>query len=102
MIFENEKIKIQISQICQKHKVTSLFAFGSSVRTDFNNKTSDIDLLVTLNFDNPVEKGEHLMELWNELEQLFEKKVDLIVNTSIKNPILLQEIESSKKLIYAA
>lgn len=102
MIFENKKIKDNLIALCKKHNVKLLFAFGSVLRTDFDENTSDIDLIVDIDFENPVEKGEHLMQLWNELELLFHKKVDLLSSNTIKNPILKQEIENSKKLIYAA
>jgi len=102
MIFENKKIKEKLTTLCKKHNVKLLFAFGSVLRADFDENKSDIDLIVEIDFENPIEKGEHLMQLWNELELLFHKKVDLLSSNSIKNPILKQEIENSKKLIYAA
>ncbi len=98
-ISEIEKIKPRLIELCKKHNVMQLFAFGSVLRDDFNKK-SDIDLIVELNIENPVEKGEHLMQLWSELEQLFLRKVDLLTSQKIKNPILMEEIEKSKKLIY--
>lgn len=102
MIFDNKKIKENLIALCIKHNVKLLFAFGSVVRDDFDENNSDIDLIVDINIENPIEKGEHLMQFWSELEQLFHKKVDLLSSNSIKNPILKQEIENSKKLIYAA
>jgi len=102
MIFDNKKIKENLIALCIKHNVKLLFAFGSVIRDDFDENNSDIDLIVDINIENPIEKGEHLMQFWSELEQLFHKKVDLLSSNSIKNPILKQEIENSKKLIYAA
>ncbi|MCZ8091813.1 MAG: nucleotidyltransferase domain-containing protein [Flavobacterium sp.] len=102
MIFDNKKIKENLIALCIKHNVKFLFAFGSVIRDDFDENNSDIDLIVDINIENPIEKGEHLMQFWSELEQLFHKKVDLLSSNSIKNPILKQEIENSKKLIYAA
>ena len=102
MIFENKKIKEDLTALCIKHNVKLLFAFGSVLRSDFDEKTSDIDLLVDIDLENPVEKGEHLMQLWTELELLFNRKIDLLSSNSIKNPILKNQIENSKKLIYAA
>jgi len=102
MILEDKKIKEKLIELCIKHSVKLLFAFGSVLRSDFDEDSSDVDLIVELDFENPVEKGEHLMQLWTELELLFHKKVDLLSSNPIKNPILKQEIENSKKLIYAA
>ncbi len=102
MIFDDKNIKEGLIKLCVIHNVKLLFAFGSVIRADFDKNKSDIDLIVEVDFENPVERGEHLMQLWSELELLFEKKVDLMSSNSIKNPILKQEIENSKKLIYAA
>ena len=102
MILDKKSTKKKIFELCMKHHVEKMFAFGSVLRTDFNENFSDIDLLVEINFESPIEKGEHLMQLWSELELLFNKKVDLLTSTSITNPILRKEIDESKKLIYAA
>ena len=48
----------------------------------------------------PVEKGEHLLNLWIELEELFQIRVDLLTDQLIKNPFLKENIERTKMLIY--
>lgn len=40
------------------------------------------------------------MNIWDKFEQLFQRKVDLLTNTSIKNPFLKKNIDSTKILIY--
>ena len=102
MILDEKSTRKKIFELCIKHHVEKMFAFGSVLRADFNENISDIDLLVEINFESPIEKGEHLMQLWSELELLFNKKVDLLTSTSITNPILRKDIDDSKKLIYAA
>lgn len=98
-----EEIKKKInefSEICQAHKVLKLYAFGSSVTEKFNEKTSDIDLLVEIDIDDPIERGEKLMSFWDKLEDFFERKVDLLTDSSIKNPVLKKRIDATKILIY--
>ena len=95
---ENKIDKLNI--LCDKYGVNKVFVFGSIAKGNFNSKTSDIDLIVELNDLPPIEKGEILMKLWNDLENLFARKVDLLTNLSIKNPYLKKEIENSKFLIY--
>ena len=82
------------------HKVKNLYAFGSSVTDAFNEKTSDIDLLVEIEDDDPVERGEKLMSLWDKMEEFFNRKVDLLTETSIRNPVLRKRIEATKVKIY--
>lgn len=87
-------------EICQKHQVNKLYAFGSIATEKFDIEKSDIDLIVELIEMSPIEKGEHLIELWDELEELFSRKVDLLTDQPIKNPYLKSNIEKSKVLIY--
>lgn len=86
--------------LCKSHGVKYVFAFGSSVTEKFNEETSDIDLLVELNTDDPLQKGESLLDLWDKFETFFQRKVDLLTNSSIRNPILRKNIEASKVIVY--
>lgn len=86
--------------LCKSHNVKSLFAFGSSVTGNFR-ESSDVDLIVELNEEDPLKKGELLLSFWDKLEGFFKRKVDLLTAESIKNPVLKKEIEDTKQLIYA-
>ena len=86
--------------LCRTHNVRRMYAFGSSVTGKFDEQSSDIDLLIELDVDAPIERGDQLMNLWNRLEQLFQKKIDLLTPTSVQNPFLKKNINSSKVLIY--
>lgn len=86
--------------LCENHDVKTLYAFGSSVNDNFKEETSDIDLLIELNTQDPIKRGENLISLWDKFETFFKRKVDLLTNASIRNPILKKSIESSKVLIY--
>lgn len=90
----------EFQQLCDEHNVQSLYAFGSSVNGHFNDGTSDIDLLIEINSDDPIQSGEMLMRIWDKLEVFFQKKVDLLTSRSLRNPILKASIESTKVLIY--
>jgi predicted nucleotidyltransferase len=48
----------------------------------------------------PDEKGENLLALWDDLETLFNRKVDLLTENSLRSPFLKKEIEQTRKLIY--
>ena len=87
-------------ELCRSHQVKYVYAFGSAVTERFNEETSDIDLLIELDAPDPVERGEKLMSLWDELEALFQRKVDLLTEPSIKNPFLRKSIDATKVLIY--
>jgi predicted nucleotidyltransferase len=86
--------------ICHTYQVKNLYAFGSSINDKFDEESSDIDLLIEIDNEDPLEKGESLMMIWDKFEQLFQRKVDLLTNSSIKNPILRKNIDATKILIY--
>ncbi len=86
--------------LCKQHHVKSLYAFGSSITEKFDEKTSDVDLLIELDEDDPVERGEKLISIWDALEDFFQRKVDLLTETSIRNPYLRKSIDDTKELIY--
>ncbi len=88
------------STLCQENKVKKLYAFGSATRTEFNEDLSDIDLLIEIEDPDPIEKGEKLLKIWDNLEKFFGRRVDLVTSSSLKNPILIKNIEATKILIY--
>lgn len=101
------RIKDEISQkqegfllLCTSHDVKYLYAFGSSATEHFNPETSDIDLIVEINDNDPLERGEKLISLWDKFEEFFQRKVDLLTDTSIRNPYLRKSIDATKILIY--
>jgi predicted nucleotidyltransferase len=97
---EIESKRFKLFELCNKYKVLKLFVFGSVSKGNFDPETSDLDLIVEMEDLNPVEKGETLLKLWSELEQLFNRRVDLLTEKKIKNPYLIKDIENSKLLLY--
>jgi len=91
---------IDFKSLCQSHKVKYLYAFGSSVTDRFDFENSDIDLLVEIDDIDPIERGEKLISLWDLFEIFSHRKVDLLTDSSIHNPYLRKNIDSTKILIY--
>lgn len=102
MVIKDEILKKlnEFNSLCKKHSVNYLYAFGSSVTDKFDYSRSDIDLLVDINENDPIERGEKLISLWDTFEKFFQRKVDLLTDSSIHNPYLRKSIDSSKILIY--
>lgn len=86
--------------LCEAHRVDTLHAFGSSITARFNQDISDIDLLVSLDTGDLVEKERLLASLCAGLEKFFDRKVDLLTSESIRNPFYKATIDRTKKLIY--
>jgi predicted nucleotidyltransferase len=86
--------------LLENHQVKKAYVFGSIVTDNCDEKTSDFDFLVEIEESDPLVKGELLISLWDELEILTKRKVDLLTPESLKNPILLKSIDTSKLKIY--
>lgn len=86
--------------LCRTYKVDKIYAFGSSITDHFDPEKSDIDVVVKIDIDDPADRGEALLSLWDNLEVLFKRKVDLLTEDSIRNPYLRSNIDRTKKLIY--
>ncbi len=98
--FIEDKIQ-KLREICKTYDVKSMYVFGSAC-TDKFNKNSDIDILVAFK-DISIEKyTDNYFELHYKLEQLFDRKIDLLTENSLSNPYLIKSIEETKQLLYAA
>ena len=96
-----EKYKNGLITLFEDDKVVKkLYVFGSALTPRFNEQTSDIDILIETEDLAPEEKGERLITLLDNLERLFNRKVDLLTENSLKNPFLKKEIDQTKKLVY--
>jgi predicted nucleotidyltransferase len=96
-----EDYRMGIMQLCEKNKVVKkLYFFGSALTPRFDAASSDIDVLIETEDIMPDEKGENLIALWDDLEALFNRKVDLLTENALRNPFLKKEIEQTRKLIY--
>jgi len=102
MKITNEIVKRnrEIKTLCLNYSVKYLYVFGSAVTGKFDKKSSDFDFIVEIDDPDPVERGVKLLSIWDELENLFQRKVDLLTESSIKNPYLKNSINSTKVLLY--
>ncbi len=89
----------KIIQLCKANQVSQLYTFGSVNSNDFKD-SSDIDFIVELGHEDPVEKGDILMNLWEDFEKLFNRKVDLLSSKTVRNPYLQKGINDTIQLIY--
>jgi len=92
----------EIRQICAKFNVSRLELFGSAANGNFDEQTSDIDLLVEF---KPIKQGRYADTYFGLLEainNLFGRDVDLIMTRAIKNQYFLQKINQCRETLYAA
>jgi uncharacterized protein len=96
----NKKHIEKIERLCQSHSVNDLFIFGSAAKNQLTGE-SDIDFLVSfLPKIDLLDYADNYFSLLEALEQIMERKVDLVSSKSLKNPILIEEINKTKISIY--
>ena len=82
---------------CLKNKpVKRAFLFGSAARNE-EDENSDVDILVELDYSKPIGLG--LLRMKLELEDLLNRKVDLLTSGSVSKYIK-PFIDAEKILIY--
>ena len=99
-MFNIGQYKETISRLCRKYGIARCSIFGSALREDFGAE-SDIDCLIDFTEDGG-NYFERYFDFKYELEKLFGRKVDLIVEKAIRNPYFKQDVNETKQLIYAA
>ncbi len=90
----------ELNILFKKHWVKKAYAFGSVCKANFSAK-SDIDLLVDIDdSEGSILYGENYFDLANELENLLNRKVDLLTVKSLKNPYFIKNIDETKVSLY--
>jgi predicted nucleotidyltransferase len=92
----------QLVALCHKYRVRRLDVFGSAARDDFDEQSSDIDLLVDFEEMPFPERADAYLGLLTQAEALLGRHVDLVEVGALRNPYLRQGIEASRQLLYAA
>jgi len=97
-----ETHRAEISSLCRRFHVRRLDLFGSAARgMDFTYQ-SDLDFLVVY---EPSYSAPALNDLFNfrdELSVLLGRRVDLIMESALRNPFLRSAIERSRQPLYEA
>jgi hypothetical protein len=97
-----EEYRDELTRLCSAHHVRRLELFGSAAKGGFNSSTSDLDFLVEFEGLKPGQHADAYFGLLEGLESLFQRRIDLVMVSAIKNPYFLENIESSRTLLYAA
>jgi uncharacterized protein len=92
-----------IHDLCVKHKVKELYAFGSVLDEKKFNEESYVDLLVEFEeIEDPLIAGENYWNILESLENVFKRHVDLVSSRYLRIRFFIKRIQETKKLLYAA
>lgn len=95
-----DKYREELNKVCSAFKVDELYVFGSILTKKFNAR-SDIDFIVSIHSNDPIEYAENYFDLKFELEKLFKRKVDLLEQKALKNKTFENLVNQKKILVYA-
>lgn len=91
-----------VAKLFKEHRIKSAYAFGSVVGNNFTEE-SDIDFLINFEDDvDELESGKIWWQLHDNLREVLNREIDLLVETSLKNPYFIADINKKKQMIYAA
>ncbi len=94
-----EKVKPEIERVCRRLPVKRLGLFGSALRQNFS-QSSDIDVLVIFDSGENIDLFNKYFELKEQLEEVFKREVDLVVDKKFKNPIFRKSLDRTRIVIY--
>lgn len=94
--------KDELARLCARFGVVSLGLFGSAARDDFDDQSSDLDFVVEFGELSPDEHARSYFGLLADLEGLFQRKVDLVEVSAVRNPYIRRNIQDSQVTVYAA
>ena len=91
-----------IAEVCERHGVVRLDAFGSALRDDFKPGESDLDLLVEFGPMEPYARVDAYFGMLEELRALLGLEIDLVIVGAVKNSYIARDIERTRRMLYAA
>src|SRR5271165_2505658 len=96
-----EENRQELERLCRRHRVQRIELFGSATGPDFDPASSDLDFLVTFQELGLDQYADAYFGLLEDLQELFQRPVDLVVASAIQNPYFRQSVESTRTLVYA-
>ena len=91
-----------IQDACKKYHVKSLYLVGSATDTGRFTDESDVDFLYRFRKEDieEMEYDDNYFDLMFYLQDLLNRKVDLVAAEKMKNPYFIESINKSKQIIY--
>jgi predicted nucleotidyltransferase len=97
-----EKNRPALEELCRRFHVKTLEVFGSAADGTFDPERSDLDFLVEFLPAARTRIFDGYFHLKDALEQMFGRKVDLVMPGAIRNPYFRKAVNQQRKVLYAA
>ena len=89
-----------IEDFCRRWNIEEFALFGSILSGQMQPE-SDVDVLVTVGGDTRLTLYDWV-EMADELKEIFDREVDLVSKSGLRNPFRRHEILRTQKVIYAS
>ncbi|HUV66859.1 MAG TPA: nucleotidyltransferase domain-containing protein [Sedimentisphaerales bacterium] len=97
-----EQNRDKLIELCRKYHVAVLDVFGSAATDEYNEQTSDVDLLVEFDSSVKAKRFDNFFALHEALQKLLKRPVDLVEPGGLRNPYFIDSVEKTRKRLYAA
>lgn len=98
MVYSISEIQARIAPVAQKYGLKAVYLFGSYARNEAT-EHSDIDLLVDTT-GTALKSLFALGELYCDLEDALQKKIDLITVSSLEQPVQMPHEADFRKAVW--
>lgn len=88
----------ELRNVCRRHRVRRLELVGSAAAGTFQEASSDLDFLVVFADMTPPEHARSYLGLIEDLQELFGRRVDLIEEKAIRNPLFREAVLSGPRV----
>ena len=95
-----EQNKNKLAQECLRYGVQRLELFGSAARGDFDGTRSDFDFIVSFADRSPGTYADRYLDFTAAVENLLGRRVDMLTERSIRNPIFRREVDAVRQVVY--
>lgn len=92
----------KLRAIAAAHGVRRLDLVGSAIRSDFDASRSDLDFIVEFDALEVHNAADRYFGLLHELEDLFQRRIDLISYRAIRNPFFKEVVDRTRQNLFAA
>jgi len=92
--------RAKVAAFCKRWNISEFSLFGSVLRKDFR-PNSDVDVLVSFQHEANWSLWD-LIEMTEELEKIFGRKVDLVEKEALRNPYRRHSILNGREIFYVA
>ncbi len=94
------EILAALPELCRRFHVQRLDVFGSAATGQFDPTHSDVDLLVRYEAEAGRDLVDDYFGLKDRLELLFQRPIDLVMESAIKNPYFRRQVEVERRPLF--